>query len=158
MPKKKRKRKDKDDGSSKDKVKYTGVYQSGKKFVTKIYTEGKLHYQGTFDTAKKAAKAYDRAAIQAGRPTSKLNFVAKSAPKKKKLKYTNKKSGYRGVSMHRNKFQSTIRIDGRNHYLGNFDTTKEAAIAYDFAAIQAKRPKTQLNFPDSIIIIEKRKI
>ena len=30
---------------------------------------------GTFDTSKEAAKAYDRAAIQAGRPTSDLNFL-----------------------------------------------------------------------------------
>ena len=30
--------------------------------------------QGTFDTRKEAAKAFDVAAIQAGRPSSKLNF------------------------------------------------------------------------------------
>ena len=31
-----------------------------------------------------------------------------------------------------------------------FGTTKEAAIAYDLAAIEAKRPKSELNFPDYI--------
>ena len=42
-----------------------------------------------FDTPKEAAEAYDLAAIQAGRPTSKLNFLdqvpKKYKPKKKKL-------------------------------------------------------------------------
>ena len=47
----------------------------------------------------------------------------------------------------RNRFAAKIRIDGKNQHLGTFDTAKEGAIAWDFAAIQAKRPKSHLNFP-----------
>ena len=47
----------------------------------------------------------------------------------------------------RNKFSARICIGGRRHHIGDFGTTKEAAIAYDLAAIQAKRPRSDLNFP-----------
>ena len=47
-----------------------------------------------------------------------------------------------------NRFQARVKIGGINHHLGNFGTTKEAAIAYDVAANHAKRPKSDLNFPE----------
>ena len=75
MPKRKRK---KEDGSMKKvKLKYKGVQKtkSGKRFNAYIRIDGKQYYPGTFDTPMEAAKAYDLAAIQAGRPTSKLNFL-----------------------------------------------------------------------------------
>ena len=84
-------------------------------------------------------------------------------PKKKKLRSTNT-IGYRGVYKQGNRFQARIRIDGNVQYLGLFGTTKEAAIAYDLAAIQAKRPRSDLNFPDMIHVkkeiprIKKRKL
>ena len=56
--------------------------------------------------------------------------------------------GYRGVAKSGNRFKATFSIGGNAHYLGTFDTTKEAAIAWDLAAIQAKRPISELNFPD----------
>ena len=69
-------------------------------------------------------------------------------PKMKKLKSTCT-TGYRGVMKNGNRFKASICIGGRLH-LGTFDTTKEAAIAYDLAVIQAKCPKSDLNFPDMI--------
>ena len=54
---------------------------------------------------------------------------------------------YQGVWKDKKRYQANITIDGKRQYLGTFDTTKEAAIAFDFAAIQAKRPKSHLNFP-----------
>ena len=163
MPKRKRKNKD---GSKKD-VKYKGVQKSGKRFRAVLYIDDKKHNIGTFDTPKQAARAYDRAAMQAGRPPTKLNYQDKVPmdykAKKKKLRSTNT-IGYRGVYKNGNRFQASIKIDDKMQYLGSFGTTKEAAIAFDLAAIQAKRPKSDLNFPDMIHVkkeipkIKKRKI
>jgi len=148
MPKRKRKN---EDGSKKE-VKYKGVQKQGKKFQAKIRIDGKKQGLGTFDTAKKAARAYDRAAMQAGRPPTKLNYQDKVPmdykPKMKKLRSDNT-IGYRGVYKNKNanRFQAKIQIGSRQHHIGNFGTTKEAAIAWDLAAIQAKRPRSDLNFP-----------
>ena len=143
----KRKRK-KEDGS---RAKLKGVYKRGERFYAKIKIDGKEQCLGTYDIPKEAARAYDRAAIQAGRPTTQLNFQDKIPknykPKRKKLGSRNT-SGYRGVYKDGNRFIARITIDRKKQNLGSFGTAKEGAIAWDLAAVQAKRPISDLNFPD----------
>ena len=149
MPKRKRK---KEDGTKKD-VKYKGVGKRGERYLAYIKIDGKNQYPGTFDTPKEAAQAYDRAAIQAGRPTSKLNFLDQVPknykPKKKKLSSGNT-TGFRGVVKKGNRFKAQIYIGGKKQYIGMFGTAKEAAEAYDQSSLQAKFPISYLNFPHSM--------
>ena len=137
----------------------------GERFRARIYIDRKPQYHDTFDTPKEAAQAYDRAAIQAGRPTSKLNFLDQVPknykPKNKKLSSGNT-TGFRGVSKRGNRFEAQITIGGKQQNIGMFGTAKEAAEAYDQAALQAKFPRSELNFSDTpkeeISRIKKRKI
>ena len=46
------------------------------------------------------------------------------------------------------RFKATITIQGKLSFLGNFPSTKEAAIAYDLAALNAGRSRETLNFPN----------
>ena len=158
----KRKRKNEDDSNkddsnkdgSKSIVKYKGVTKIGERYRAQIRIDGKVQNCGTFDTRIEVAQAYDRAAIQAGHPVHKLNFPDSAPvgykPKVKKLSSANT-IGYRGVYKNgKNRFKAQIRVDHIDTGLGNFGTIKEAAIAYDLAAVEANRPKTELNFPDMI--------
>ena len=141
MPKSKRKRR------STNASGYFGVSLNGKRYCAQIWVGGKTKNLGTHNTAKQAAKAYDAAAIKAGRPLSKLNF-----PKKvpyTKLRSTNT-SGYHGVSVNKKTkygYQAQITIKGKQTYLGHFNTSKQAAIAYDHAVHKHGLPTSQLNFP-----------
>ena len=162
MPKRKRKKED----GSKSEGKYKGVAKSGNKFRARIGIEGKPHYLGTFDTPKEAAQAYDRAAIQAGRPTSKLNFLDQVPknykPEKQKTGGPKNTTGFTGVYKERHRFKAMIRIGGKQQHIGMFGTAKEAAEAYDQAALQAKFPRSELNFSDTpkeeVSRIKKRRI
>ena len=132
-------------------VKFKGVRKTKSgRFEARTKIDGKDRQLGTFDTPKEAAQAYDRVAIQAGRPTSKLNFLDQVPknykPKKKKLRSTNT-TGFTGVVKEGNRFKAYITIGGKRQYIGMFGTAKEAAEAYDQAALQAKFPKSDLNFP-----------
>ena len=161
MPKRKRKKED----GSKNKVKYKGVYKKGNKFYGTFMIDGMKHCSDTFNTPKEAAQAYDRAAIQAGRPTSKLNFLDQVPknykPKNNGLASTNM-TGFKGVTKRGNRFEARIRIGGKSQNIGTFGTAKEAAEAYDQAALQAKFPRSELNFSDTpkqeVSRIKKRRI
>ena len=148
MPKSKRKKR------SKSKSGYFGVFkESSGRYRASIMVNGKLKI-GLYDTAKQAAKAYDKEAIKLRKPFSKLNYPKKApvgyTPIQKALR-SNNTVGYRGVSKMRKKFNAYfIMIGGKKIHLGTYDTAKEAAVAYDRAVLKANRSTSLLNFPDMV--------
>ena len=44
------------------------------------------------------------------------------------------KTGYKGVSRHRTRYQACIKVNGKNMYLGHFETPEEAHKAFRIAA------------------------
>jgi hypothetical protein len=150
MPKSKRKKR------SKNKTGFVGVVQDTRwnKYRAQIFIDGKYKNLGSsYDTAKQAAKAYDKEAIKLRRPFSTLNFPKKApvgyTPIQQPLRSTNT-VGYRGVYKRGKKYQVQLRIDGKLTPLGTYDTAKEAAIAYDRAVLKANKSTTLLNFPDMV--------
>lgn len=59
------------------------------------------------------------------------------------------RTGYRGVKPSGDKFTATISINGKQHYLGTFDTVEQAAAVYDAKAIEAHGEYAILNFPEA---------
>ena len=137
---------------------YRGVTKWENRFQAQITVGIRNHkHLGTYETAKEAALNYDRAAIQQKFKSSKLNFPdglplddedydELMNPKKRKLSSANT-TGYRGVVKIGKRFQAQIFSGKKREYLGTYDDPKEAAHAYDRAAIKHKLPSHKLNFP-----------
>jgi hypothetical protein len=129
---------------------YFGVTLTAtKRYQATIRVDGKNKYHGTYDTAKQAAKAFDAAAVELGKPLSKLNFPNKVppgyTPTQEKLR-SNNTSGYRGVTKTKDGYKAQIGIKGKKTGLGYFNTRRQAAIAYDHAVHKHRLPKSWLNF------------
>ena len=71
-------------------------------------------------------------------------------PKSKRKRRSNSASGYIGVILRRKRYQAQIRIDGKLENIGTYDTAKQAAKAYDVAAIELGKPLSKLNFPKKV--------
>lgn len=83
------------------------------------------------------------AAVRAKISTA-VTGVVRSAPPR-----ADNTSGFKGVSFAkgRNKWQAKILLDGRQVALGRYQTSEEAARAYDGAALKAWGTSCYLNFP-----------
>ena len=139
-------------------VGYRGVSKKKKKFIAFIVIVGKKRHIGTYETAKEAAVAYDRAVLKANQSTSLLNFpdmVHNLDVEPKRKKYKGSSSGFRGVRKMGKRFNAQISIGGKTKAIGSFDTAIQAALAYDQVAIKAGKKKSSLNFPDGLPIIQK---
>ena len=108
--------------------KYKGVVKKYKKFHAQISIDGDRQHLGTFDTAREAAKAWDRAAIKGGRPTSKLNF-----PNVKEDEEEEEDS------------EEEEEEEEEDSEEEDSEEEEENADAYNLAAIQAKYPTSSLN-------------
>ena len=58
-------------------------------------------------------------------------------------------SRFRGVCAERNKWRAQITIAGKKQFLGTFETQRQAAAAYDRAALRYHGAKAVTNFPSS---------
>ena len=139
---------------SRNTVGYRGVYKTASlKYQVRITIDSQNISIGTYETAKEAAVAWDRAVLKSNRSTSLLNFpdmVHNLDVEPKRTKYKRSASGYRGVyKLPSGKFVARINTNYQYTEIGKFDTPMEAALAYDQAAIKKGNNKksTFLNFP-----------
>lgn len=69
---------------------------------------------------------------------SNLREVSRSENNQNKLTQRTNSSGYRGVSRHKrgDQWQARIKLNGKERYLGIFDTPEQASAAYEAAAAE----------------------
>ncbi|MED2034187.1 AP2/ERF family transcription factor [Bacillus thuringiensis] len=138
---------------------YKGVSfdKSRGKWKAEITTNGKTRYLGRYDNEEGAALAYNKVAIEVFGEHAYQNVIGKgNSPKEFDVKKSFKprrrggtSSNYRGVSKReRGVWTSKIFKDGKNYYLGSFQTEIDAAEAYDKKAIELFGDKAILNFPE----------
>lgn len=67
-----------------------------------------------------------------------------------------KSSEFRGVTLHRKtgRWQAAVKVNGKNLYLGLFDTEVEAAAAYDESALVHFGEFARLNFPERQVMTD----
>ena len=63
---------------------------------------------------------------------------------------TNSATGYVGVYLNGKGYRARIRVDGKQENFGTYDTAKQAAKAFDDAAIELGIPVSKLNFPKKV--------
>ena len=76
-----------------------------------------------------------------------LRRSTKTENRRSRRIFKNNTSGYKRVSRSGSKFRADIGVEGKQRYLGVFETAEEAAMAYDEAAREIYGDRAVLNFP-----------
>ncbi len=76
-------------------------------------------------------------------------------PKRKRKARSTSASGYFGVTLQvtlsgKRRYQAKIKNNGKLEYIGTYNTAKQAAKAYDAAAIELGRSLSKLNLPKKV--------
>lgn len=142
---------------------YKGVQRHGSRWRARITVDGERLQLGTFNTAEDAAIAYDKAAVSVD-SNAYLNFPdragdAAPVPCDDGASRAARMRGprgvpYKGVRLHNGgpKWIAAIKRDGRRCPIGIFDDPKDAAYAYDRAAVDLYGVNNcYLNFPEEHI-------
>jgi hypothetical protein len=103
---------------------------------------------GYFAIEEDAARAYDRGAVQARGPGTKLNFPGEAISE---LPVVVGDSRYIGVSWDKTNSAWLVKLQDpqtkRRRNVGRYASEEDAARAYDCAAVQARGPGVGRNFP-----------
>lgn len=116
-------------------------------YTAHLKLNGRYIHGGTFDLAADAAKKYNEMAIMYFGEFANINIIKEEDIVKVPTRPVacNNTSGYRGVTKSRHLFKGKIMVNGKNIYLGEFLSEKEAAIAYNNAVIKYSLPVKKLN-------------
>jgi len=129
---------------------YKGVSWSQKNqcWIAAITVHGQHEYLGCFDSEEEAAIAYNYAARKLYDDYALLNSVPNRPPIPSRLKKRpGKTSRYVGVSWSQREgyWRAEIRVNYELIWLGSFDSEKEAAQAWNAAALKYRGAKAKLN-------------
>lgn len=138
--------------------KYKGVPwdKRSDKWVASTRVGGKRKHLGYFSDEDEAAVFYNKAALEYFGEDAYQNVIGEdNRTEFKEIEKTNQrrsrnKTGYKGVAFSGRKFIASITQNYKFIYLGNFDTSEEAAKAYDKKAYELYGDKAILNFPERV--------
>jgi len=119
-------------------------HKGDSRWQARIQTAKKLTFLGAFGDEHEAARAYDVAAVELGRP---VNFPVAGSVERAAVKGgRGGASRFKGLSWHKayKKWEVKIKKNGKSISLGYFDDEEDAARCYDADAVSFGRA---LNFP-----------
>lgn len=139
---------------------YFGVtLTSDRRYRAQITIDGRTRGIALFDRAEDAARGYDRVAFGMYGASARLNFpdpppkpasIAEIKREQGGRPAEDKSSRYRGVTWlpRKERYAAGIKVEKKRYALGNWIRERDAAVAYDRAALFFLGVKARLNFPD----------
>jgi len=118
------------------------------RWEAQLQHEGAKHHLGYYDSEREAARAYDGEARRRRGPGATLNFPNLGGGSGSGGAAA-RKSAYRGVGwcVRAGRWRARLHHNGKDRHLGFYDTEREAALAFDRAAVASKEAGLVLNFP-----------